>query len=107
MFIYVKNYITCAELWVDEVYGMIAVEVKGRDPKITWEILGIYRVLNEDMQALEKLSDRTGYFWSTTKHSITGGDLNLLYAGWNGQAKNLGEPRYFYIEWYEKTVTLR
>jgi len=44
-FICVKNY-TCAELWVDEVHEMIAVEVKGRDPKITWEIVGIYRAPN-------------------------------------------------------------
>ena len=48
MFICVKNNITCAELWVDELYEMIAVEVKGRDPKITWEIVGIYRAQNEE-----------------------------------------------------------
>ena len=35
VFIWVKNYTTCAELWVDEAYEMIAIEVKGRDPKIT------------------------------------------------------------------------
>jgi hypothetical protein len=35
VFICVKNYITCTELWVDEICGMIAVEVKGRDPKNT------------------------------------------------------------------------
>jgi hypothetical protein len=29
---------------------MIAVEVKGRDPKFTWEVVGIYRAPNEDMQ---------------------------------------------------------
>jgi hypothetical protein len=44
-----KNYITCAELWVDEVYEMIAVEVKGREPKITWEVVGIYRSPKEGM----------------------------------------------------------
>ena len=26
-----KNHITCAELWIDEVYEMMAVEIKGRD----------------------------------------------------------------------------
>jgi hypothetical protein len=52
VFICVKNHTTCAELWVDEVYEMIAVEVKGRDPKITWEIAGIYRAPN-DMRLLE------------------------------------------------------
>jgi len=44
--------------WVDEVYEMTAAEVKGRDPKITWEIVGIYRAPNEDTRLLEKLADR-------------------------------------------------
>jgi len=37
---------------------MIAVEVKGRAPKITWGIVDIYRAPNEDMRLLEKLADR-------------------------------------------------
>jgi hypothetical protein len=41
VFICVKNYIACAELWVDEDFEMITVEVKGIDPKYTWEIIGI------------------------------------------------------------------
>jgi hypothetical protein len=40
---------------------MTAAEVKGRDPKITWEIVNIYTASNKDMQFLEKLADRTGY----------------------------------------------
>jgi hypothetical protein len=56
---------------------MIAIEVKGRDPKNTWVIVGIYRSPNEDMQVLEKLADLTGYSGRTTKHSIIGGALNL------------------------------
>jgi hypothetical protein len=52
VFICAKNYIICAELWVDEVCEMIAEEVKGRDPQIAWEIVGIYRAQNEDMQLL-------------------------------------------------------
>ncbi|PNF40424.1 hypothetical protein B7P43_G18456, partial [Cryptotermes secundus] len=44
VFVCVENYIACVELWVDENFEMIAVEVKGRDPKFTWEIVGIYRV---------------------------------------------------------------
>jgi len=59
VFICVKYYIPCAELWVDEVYEMIAIEVKGRDPKITWEIASIYRAPNEDIRLLEKLADPT------------------------------------------------
>ena len=36
---------------------MTAVEVKGRDPKIMWEIEDIYRAPKEDMWVLEKLAD--------------------------------------------------
>ncbi|KDR16512.1 hypothetical protein L798_09946 [Zootermopsis nevadensis] len=49
VFICVKNYIPCAELWVDEDFEMLAVEAKGRDPKFTWDIIGIYRAPNEDI----------------------------------------------------------
>ena len=68
---------------------MAAVEVKGRDPKNVglWEIAGIFRAPNTDMRVLEKLVDRTGYSGRTTKRSIIGGDLNLPYADWNGQAE--------------------
>ena len=38
---------------------MIAVEVKGMDPKYTWEIIGVYRAPNEDMLAIERLAART------------------------------------------------
>jgi hypothetical protein len=66
---------------------MTAVEVKGRDPKITWKIVGTYRATNEGMRLFEKLAHRTGYMRRTTKRSINGGDLNLPYADWNGQAE--------------------
>jgi hypothetical protein len=49
VFICVKICITCATQWVDVVYEMIAVEVIGRDPKITWEIVGIYRTPSQDI----------------------------------------------------------
>jgi len=87
VFICVKNYITCTELWVDELFEMIAVEVKGRDPKYTWEILCIYRAPNEHMRLLEKLADWTGYMGRTMKRSIIGGDLNLPYADWKGHVE--------------------
>ena len=66
---------------------MLAVEVNGRDPKITWEIVGIYRAPNKDMHVLEKLADWTRYMGSTMKCSIIGGDLNLTYADWNGHVE--------------------
>jgi hypothetical protein len=62
VFICVKNIIACSELWVDDEFEILAVEVKGIDPKCTWEIVGIYRAPNEDIRVIEKLATRTG-FW--------------------------------------------
>ena len=42
-------YIDCRVLWTDEDFEMVAVKVKGRNPKFTWEVVGIYRAPNEDM----------------------------------------------------------
>jgi len=84
VFICVKNYNNCRELWADEDFEMTAVEVKGRDPKFTWEIVGIYRAPNADMRFMERLAARTGYTGNSTKRSINGGDMNLPYADWNG-----------------------
>ena len=49
VFICVKKSIVCREVWADDDFEMIAIEVKGRDPKLTWEIVGIYRAPNKDM----------------------------------------------------------
>jgi hypothetical protein len=69
---------------VDEDFEMTAVEVKGRDPKFKWEIVGIYTTPNEDMRVIERVAARTDYLGNATKRSITAGDLNLPYADWNG-----------------------
>ena len=63
----------CTELWTDEDFEMVAVEVKGRNPKLTWEIVGIYRAPNEDMRVIERLAARTGSTGISTKRSIIGG----------------------------------
>jgi hypothetical protein len=76
------------ELWVDEDFEMIAVEVKGMDPKYSWEIIGIYRAPNKDMLAIERLAARTLLTQNSTKRSIIGGDLNLPQANWNGDVGN-------------------
>ena len=86
MFICVKNYIDCWELWADGGFEMIAIEVKGRDTKFTWEIVVTYRAPKEDMRVIERLAARTGYAGNATKRSIIGGDLNLLCADCNGNA---------------------
>jgi hypothetical protein len=87
VFICVKNYIACVELWVDEDFEMTAVEVTGRDPQFKWQIVGVYRAPNEDMRVIKKLAARTDYLRNSTTRSIIGGDLNLPYADWNGKAE--------------------
>jgi hypothetical protein len=72
---------------------MLAVEVKGRNPKFTWEVVGMYRAPNEDMRVIERLGARTGYTRNSTKCSIIGGDLNLPYTDWNGHAGGNNETQ--------------
>ena len=71
VFICVKNYTDCRELWTDD-FEMTAVEVKGRDPKFTWEIAGIYRAPNKDMRVRERLAALTDYIGNSTKCTIIG-----------------------------------
>jgi len=66
----VKNNIACSELWVDDEFEILAVEVKGSDPKCTWEIVGIYRTPNEDIRVIEKVTARTGFRGNSVKWSI-------------------------------------
>lgn len=61
LFICIKNYIACAEVWVDKDFKMNAVEVQGMEPKYMSEITGIYSAPYEDMQVIERLVARTGY----------------------------------------------
>jgi hypothetical protein len=88
VFICVKNYIDCRELWSDVDFEMLAVEVKSRNSKFAWEIVGIYRAPNEDMRAIEKLVVRTEFSGNSTKRSIIGGDLNLPCVDWKGNASS-------------------
>ena len=87
VFICVKNIIASVELWVDEDFEMITVEMKEKDPKYTWEMMGIYRAPNEDILAIERLAARTLSTRYLTKRSIIGSDLNLSQADWNGDAE--------------------
>ena len=59
---------------------------KGINPKFAWEVVGVYRAPNKDMRVIERLAARTGFTGHSTKRSIIGGDLNLPYADWNGNA---------------------
>ena len=60
------------------------MEVKGSDPKCTWEIVGIYRAPNEDIRVTERLVARNGFLGNSMKRSIIGGDLNLPQVDWKG-----------------------
>jgi hypothetical protein len=83
----VKNYIAYVELWADEAFEMLVAEVKGKDAKFTWKIVGIHRAPNEDMRAIERLATRTNSLENCTKLSIIAGGLNLPYADWNGNVE--------------------
>ena len=77
VFICVKNNLTCSELWVDDDFEIIAVEIKGSDSKDTWEVIGIYRAPSEDVRVIERLADRTSFLSTSMKLSIIGGGLEL------------------------------
>jgi hypothetical protein len=70
VFICVKKHTDCVELWVDEDFEMIAVEVNGKDPRRSWEIVGIYRAPNEDMgercEVFTAVTMKKGVFWDVT-----------------------------------------
>jgi hypothetical protein len=95
VFIGVRKNITCSELWVDDQFEMISVEVRGTNPKHTWEIVGIYRAPNEDIGVIEKLAARTGYLGNSMKLSIIGGDLTLPHANWKGVDENMSGTQAF------------
>jgi len=86
---------------------MIAMEVKGRHPKFAWEVVGVYRAPNEDMRVIERLAARTGFTGNSTKRSIIGGDLNLPYADWKGNAGGNSGTLALINRWYGKKDTVR
>jgi hypothetical protein len=86
VFICVKNNIACSELWVDDEFEIIPVEIKGSDPKCMWEIEGIYRAPNEDTWVIEKLVARTSFLGNSMMRSIIGCDLNPPQVDWKGIA---------------------
>ena len=45
-----------------------------RNPKLTWDVVGIYRAPNEDMRVVERLVGRTGFTGNSTKSNTIGGD---------------------------------
>jgi hypothetical protein len=66
VFICVKNYIDCRELWADDDFEMIAIQVKGKVPKYTLERVGIYRAPNDDIRVMDRLPAHTSYTGNST-----------------------------------------
>ena len=95
MFICVKYNIACSELWVDDDFEILAIDVKGSDPSYTWEIIGTYRAPNEDLRIIESLAARTGFLGNSIKQSIIGGDLNLPQVNWKGIADSSSAAQTF------------
>jgi len=71
------------------------LEIKGSDPKCTWEIVGIYRAPNEDTRVIEKFAARTGFLGNSTKHNIIEGNLNLPQVDWKGIAEGANDAQAF------------
>jgi hypothetical protein len=71
------------------------MEVKGSDPKCTWEIVGIYRAPNEDIRFIESLAARTGFLGNSMTRSIIGGDLNPPQAVWKRIAEGTAVTEAF------------
>ena len=84
VFICPKNHIVCRQIWMDEDFEMMAVEVKSRNHKIIWVIVGLYRAPNEDTRFLERLVAHTHCTKNSAKCSINGGNRNLPHVDWNG-----------------------
>jgi len=61
VFICVKNYIDFRVLCTDVVFEMIAVEVKGRNPKFSLEVVAVYRAPNEDKRITENQQPGLGF----------------------------------------------
>jgi len=55
---------------MNDDFEIIAIEIRGMNPKSTWEVVGIYRAPNEDMRVIERLAAHTGSTGNCTKHII-------------------------------------
>jgi hypothetical protein len=84
-----------------EDFEMIVIEVKCRDPKFTWEVVGTYRDPKEDMRVIEILAAQTECLGNSTKRSIIGEYLNLPSAGLNGNVECTSRSQAFVnrFEW--------
>ena len=86
VFICIKNHVSCKELWLDEDFEILAVEINNRNHKYTWDTVGLYTAPNDDMRVLQRLIARTLCARNPEKCSIIAGDL-MPRVDWNGNAE--------------------
>jgi hypothetical protein len=60
-----------------------------------WEIVGIYRALNEEIRVIERLAARTGFLGNSMKWIIIGGNLNQPQVDWKGIVEGTSFPQAF------------
>ena len=65
---------------------MIAVEIKGRNPKSTWEVVGIYKSSKRGQACFRQTSSANSLYRELYRTQHYWGDLNLPYVDWNGNA---------------------
>ena len=80
----VKNYIDCRMLWIDEVFEIMAVDVKDGNSKVVWEVVRSLQSSKLGHAGIERLAARTGFTGNPTKRSIMRVYIFLPYAERNG-----------------------
>lgn len=66
---------------------MVAVEVKAETQKLLWNLQVSTEPRTRTCELQKNWAAQTGYTGNSTKRSSTEGDLNLLYADWNGNTE--------------------
>jgi len=84
---------------VDDDFEIISLEVKGSNPKCTWEFVGLYRSPNVDVRVIESLAARTCFIGNSMKRSIIGRDLNLPEVDWKGVAEGISFTQGLINRW--------
>ncbi len=84
VFICIKDNFEATEAWVDDKFEIIGVDIRDKNSKNQWEIIGAYRSQQDGHEPLARLAERTRVTRKTGKNVILGGDLNLSHATWEG-----------------------
>lgn len=80
---------------MDKDFEKIAMAVKCKDVKFKWEIVGIYRAPNENLQVIENLTTQTDSLENCMKQSVIESGLNLPCADWSGHSEGTNRGQAF------------